>query len=193
MQLQFSLRQILIATMLVALAIGGFVWFRKLTGINPSSETVWVVGEKVDANWRGVEWRQTTGLHLPATQFGSANWNGQAVVKVRQPLLTITYNNYFGQEVYRANVYLDGHRTEDWLHYLIQPMRTGGGIADGGTTVSCDQSLGKSSIRLVAIQYFNSQRLAKRLELVFDRIGDTFIPRIGIEKKDADGALDKPV
>jgi hypothetical protein len=45
----------------------------------------------------------------------------------------------------------------------------------------------------VAIQYFNSQRLAKRLELVFDRIGDTFIPRIGIEKKDADGALDKPV
>jgi hypothetical protein len=193
MRLQFSLRQMLLATLLVAFAIGGFFWLRKLTGINPSSETVWVVGKKVDANWQGVEWRQTTGLFLPATQFASANWNGQAFVKVHQPLLTITYDNYFGQEVYRADVYLDGHRTEDWRHYLIQPMRTGGGIVDGGTTVSCDQSLGNSNIRLVATQYLNSQRLAKRLELVFSRVGDTFIPSIGTEQRVADGALDKPL
>jgi hypothetical protein len=72
-------------------------------------------------------------------------------------------------------------------------MRTGGGIVDGGTTVSCDQSLGNSNIRLVATQYLNSQRLAKRLELVFSRVGDTFIPSIGTEQRVADGALDKPL
>ena len=193
MRRRFSLRQLLLALLLVACVIGGFFWPGKLTGINATSETVWVVGEKVDANWHGVEWRQTTGLFLPATQFASANWNGQAVIKVHQPLLTITYDNYFGQEVYRAIVYLDGHRAEDWQHYFIQPMRTGGGIVDGGTTVSCDQSLGQSSIRLVATQYFNSQRIAKRIELVFDRVGDTFIPRKGIERRVADETSDKPL
>ncbi|MFZ4081726.1 MAG: hypothetical protein ACOYKN_10895 [Pirellula sp.] len=188
--MQFSTRQILLATLLVAFVLGGFIWLRKLTGINPSSESVWVAGEKADANWQGDEWRHTTGLFLPATQFASANWSGQARIKVYQPLLTVAYKNYFGQEVYRANVYLDGHRTDDWLHYLIRPMPTGGGIVDAGTTVSCDQSLGNASIKLVATQYLNSQRLAKRLELVFDRVGDTFIPRNTSEQRVADEALD---
>jgi hypothetical protein len=188
MRVQFSTRQILLATSLIALVFVVCFWIRKLSSIDPSSESVWVDGKVVKANWQDGEWRHTTGLFLPATPFVSPDWNGQGMVKVHQPLLTIAYKNYFGNEVYRANVYLDGHRSDDWLHYWIQPMRTGGGITDGGTAVSCDQLLGTSSIILVATQYLNSQRHAKRLELVFDRVGDTFIQRIATKQSVADGA-----
>ncbi len=187
MRVQFSSRQLLIVTSLVLFFWAGFFCLRKLTGINPSSESVWVVGEKVEAIWQDDKWRHTTGLYLPATQLTSTNWNGDAGIKVHQPLLTIAYENYFGKEVYRANLYLDGHRTDDWLHYLIQPMRTGGGLVDGGTTVLCTHSPENSSIKVVAIQYLNSQQRAKRLELVFDRVGDTFIQRTVTEQRVADG------
>ncbi len=54
----------------------------------------------------------------------------------RQPskFINTVYNclqELFGQEVYRATVYVDGRRTDDWLHYWMQPIRTGGGIVDG--------------------------------------------------------------
>ena len=56
-------------------------------------------------------------------------------------------------------------------------MRTGGGINDGGTMVSCDHTSGKPTLTIVAVQYLNTERRAKRLELVFDRLRDTFALR----------------
>lgn len=58
-------------------------------------------------------------------------------------------------------------------------MRSGGGIVDAGTIVTCDQSQGSLSLKLVVTHYLNSKRVARRREFIFDRIGNEFIPRIG--------------
>lgn len=81
---------------MVAFAFGSLLWLRKMNAIDPSSESVWIAGERVAVSWQDHEWRDTTGVYLPATQFGSGNWNGQGSVEVHQPLFTISYKNYFG-------------------------------------------------------------------------------------------------
>lgn len=148
---------------------------RKLVGIDSSSVSVSVTDVAFDAQWNDDQWHEVTGVHASTEPIVSAMWNGQSNVKFRQTLVKLNYNNFFGQEVYSVNVYLDGHHSADWKNFIIHPYVTGGGITDGGTDVSYRFAPDASTLKLSITQYFNTDMIAKRLELDFDRIGDTFV------------------
>lgn len=167
---------------MVALILGGGFWMRKLTGIDTSKESVLVADIATDVAWVDEQWREVTGVHGSTGPHTSTNWNGGGNLKIHQTLLTLKYRNFFGQEVYEARVFLDGHHTSDWKNFIIHPYVVGGGILDGGTTVYCSFAPDASTLKLEVTQFFNNEMRAKYLELDFVRTGDTFVQKISLPK-----------
>ena len=174
---QFSSRYLLLATALLAIALAVFLWKKRSVEIDPRSERVWVGGEVIDAKWEEADWQWTAGVSMPGAWYNTRNWNGQGQFLIKQPLLTVAYNNYHGREVFRANVNLKGARTADWAEYWMEASEDGKWTNDGGTSLSCSHTPSSSTLELVVIQFFNAERRAKRLVLEFERVGDTFVWR----------------
>ena len=167
----FSLRDLCLSVAFVALVLAGLGWLNKAFSLNPASERVTVLGEFVELPWNETKWEPGhTGLsgnlqhmtspasrvlHEPVDRFES------------QRLVSVAYDDYFGEERFNARVTMGGYFSRHYQAYRLDPFRSGGGSTDGGFACEMDFEAESMRLTLEIRQWLNRKRNARKATLHF--------------------------
>jgi hypothetical protein len=168
-RITFSLRQLLALTAFVAVTLGVVVWLSRMSGIDPESEQVFVLGSEQMVQWSDAAWVPgLSGVSMPAQQLTPQHgWAGNGSEDIRKSLISISYKDYYGNPAYRATVRIDGLHSADWAEYVLRPELLGGGNVDGATRGRAFWYAADRILEIELTQYINRAKIAKTTRLSF--------------------------
>lgn len=177
---KFSLADLCLSVGFVGFVISVVLWVSRGPSLKHSSERALVLSNPVEIPWERIGWqpnrkgivrrgeRMTYASDKSRRSYGAEDW----IEKHR--LLSISYNDHFGSEAFKAYVDIDGFYSSERGDCMLDARRHGGGTTDGG--FGCDFAFDVESkvLTLEITQWINRKRIAKQATLKFMLVGKEF-------------------
>lgn len=174
---RFTVRHLLAATTVIALALAALRWSVSWEQLNPDSERFTALGTSYRIRWNEVPWeRAAPGENAPvAGRFvaaGSASC--PAPIYLDQALCRLTFANFSGRRTNSISVYMRGACNEDRTAFSFGVFADGGARRDGACEVAAEYDDATRILRVNLRQTINSRRSTREAELVYVYDGSEF-------------------